>query len=137
MADKYSEKGLGPKRAENLVALKLLVDNGVPLSFHSDFSMAPVEPITLVWTAVNRLTSQGSKFSQDQRLSVFEAMKAVTINAARCLNLENEIGSIKVGKTANFTILKENPFKVDPMKIKDIEVNGVVYKGTPKLKKEN
>jgi len=134
LADKYSEKGLGPKRAENLVALKSLVDNGLPLSFHSDFSMAPVEPLTLVWTAVNRVTSQGSKFSQDQRISVFDAMKAVTINAARCLNLEREIGSIKEGKVANFTVLNEDPFKVDPMRIKDIQVRGIVYRGNYKAR---
>jgi len=129
LADKYSEFGLGPDRAENLVALKLLTDNAIPLSFHSDFSMAPVEPLTLAWTAVNRETSQGSKFSQDQRISVFNAMKAITTDAARCLNLENEIGSIKQGKVANFTILRQNPFKIDPTKIKDIEVKGVVYRG--------
>ncbi len=92
--------------------------------------MAPAEPLTLAWTAVNRVTSQGSKFSQDQRISVFDAMKAITIDAARCLNLEEKIGSIAEGKVANFTILAENPFKIDPMKIKDIEVNGVVYKGS-------
>ena len=82
LADKYSEFGLDSKRAENLVALKLLTDRNIPLSFHSDFSMAPVEPLTLVWTAVNRETSEGNKYSQDQRISVFNAMKAVTIDAA-------------------------------------------------------
>ena len=129
LADKYAAFGLGSERAENLVALKLLTDQNIPLSFHSDFSMAPVEPLTLVWTAVNRKTSQGSKFSQDQRISVFDAMKAITIDAARTLNLENEIGSLKVGKIANFTILNENPFKIDPLKIKDIDIFGIVYKG--------
>ncbi len=130
LADKYATNGLGPKRAENLVAMKLLTDENIPLSFHSDFSMAPAEPLTLAWTAVNRQTSQGSKFSQDQRISVFDALKAITIDAARALNLENEIGSLKKGKTANFTILKENPFKVNPISIKDIKVVGIVYKGT-------
>ncbi|NVK48980.1 MAG: amidohydrolase family protein [Cyclobacteriaceae bacterium] len=129
LADKYAEFGLGSERAENLVALKLLTDQNIPLSFHSDFSMAPVEPLTLVWTAVNRQTSQGSKFSQDQRISVFDALKAITIDAARTLNLENEIGSLKLGKNANFTILNENPFKIDPLKIKDINIVGIIYKG--------
>jgi predicted amidohydrolase YtcJ len=91
--------------------------------------MAPVEPLTLVWTAVNRETSEGNKYSQDQRISVFNAMKAVTIDAARTLNLENKIGTLTPLKSANFTILNENPFKVEPMRIKDIEVDGVVYNG--------
>jgi predicted amidohydrolase YtcJ len=83
----------------------------------------------LAWTAVNRVTSENSKFSQDQRIDVYSAMKAITITAARTLNLENEIGSIKKGKTANFTILDENPLKVKPMAIKDIKVSETVFKG--------
>lgn len=129
LADKYSENGLGPERAENLVAMKLLVERGVPVSFHSDFSMAPAEPMTLAWTAVNRVTSQGTEVSQDQRISVFDALKAITINAARSLNLESEIGSLEPGKKANFTILGSNPMAVDPMRLKDIEIQGVVYQG--------
>ena len=129
LADKYSEVGLGPERAENLVRIKELVKRGVPVSFHSDFAMAPAEPLTLVWTAVNRVTAENSKFSQDQRIALFDAMKAVTITAARTLNQEEKIGSVKEGKTANFTILEENPFKVDPMHIKDIKVAAVVHNG--------
>jgi len=129
LADKYAEVGLGKKRAENLVAIKELTKRDIPVSFHSDFAMAPAEPLTLAWTAVNRETAEGSKFSQDQRIDVFTAMKAVTITAARTLNLEETIGSIKKGKVANFTILKENPFKVDTMHIKDIKVDAVVYRG--------
>ncbi len=129
LADKYSEYGLGKERAESLVRTKSLTDRQVPVSFHSDFSMAPMEPLTLAWTAVNRVTSQGNKLSQEQRIDVYTAMQAITINAARVLNLENEIGSIEKGKTANFTILKQNPFLVDPMTLKDIKVLGTVYKG--------
>jgi len=136
LADKYSEVGLGKERAENLVRIKELTKRGIPVSFHSDFAMAPAEPLTLAWTAINRVTAEGSKFSQDQRLDVFTAMKAVTINAARTLNQEKTIGSIKKGKVANFTILEENPFKVDTMKIKDIKVAAVVHKGEMVLNKK-
>ena len=130
LADKYSEHGLGPERAENLVALKLLVDRDIPLSFHSDFSMAPAEPMTLAWTAVNRITSQGTEVSQDQRIPVYEALKAITIDAAQNLNLESEIGSLESGKKANLAILGSNPMEVDPMELKDIEILGIVYQGT-------
>ncbi len=129
LADKYAEVGLGKERAENLVRIKELTQRAVPVSFHSDFAMAPAEPLTLAWTAINRVTGEGSKFSQDQRLDVFTAMKGITITAARTLNLEEMIGSIKKGKIANFTILAQNPFKIDPMKIKDIPVYGVVHRG--------
>ncbi len=137
LADKYSEYGLGEKRAKNLVDMKLLVDRGIPMSFHSDFAMAPAEPLTLVWTAINRVTSEGTEITQDQRIDVFNAMKAITITAARTLGLEKKIGSIKVGKTANFTILEKNPFKVDPMQIKNIFIVGSIYHGRIHLNKRN
>ena len=129
LSDKYAENGLGTKRGENLVALNSLAKRNVPTSYHSDFAMAPIEPLTLAWTAINRVTSNNNKVSQDQRVDTYTAMKAITISAARTLNLEGDIGSIESGKTANFTILKENPFKVDPMLIKDITVLATVYKG--------
>lgn len=129
LADKYSEVGLGKERGESLVRIKSLLENMIPVSFHSDFSMAPMEPLTLAWTAVNRITSEGSKFSQDQRIDAYSAMKAITITAARTINLENSIGSIKNGKAANFTILAENPLKVPPITMKDIKVVETVFKG--------
>ena len=129
LSDKYAENGLGVERGENLVALNSLAKRNVPTSYHSDFAMAPIEPLTLAWTAINRVTSNNNKVSQDQRVNTYTAMKAITISAARTLNLEGDIGSIESGKTANFTILKENPFKVDPMLIKDITVLATVYKG--------
>lgn len=91
--------------------------------------MAPVEPLTLAWAAVNRVTSQGNLLSQNQRIEMYDALKAITIDAARSLNLEKEIGSLVTGKVANFTILAENPMAIDSMKLKDIAVKGVVYKG--------
>ncbi|PKH07959.1 amidohydrolase family protein [Moritella sp. Urea-trap-13] len=127
LADKYSDVGLGRERAENLVRVNSLMKNNIPVSFHSDFSMAPMEPLTLVWTAVNRITSQGNKVSQGERISAYQAMQAITINAAHTLRLEDKIGSIVVGKTANFTLLEQNPLKVTPMQIKDIPVWGVVF----------
>ena len=129
LSDKYSQYGLGPDRATSLVQLKLLKERNVPFSLHSDFGMAPLEPLNLVWTAVNRVTAGQTLVSSDQRLDVFTAMQGITINAARTLQLEHELGSIKVGKTANFTLLYENPFKVEPMRLKDIRVAGVVHRG--------
>ena len=137
LADKYSQYGLGTERVQNLVRIKELTKRGIPVSFHSDFAMAPAEPLTLAWTAINRVTAEGSKFSQDQRVDVFTGMKGITIDAARTLSQEDKIGSIRKGKVANFTILDENPFKIDPMKIKDIPVYAVVYRGKMVLNKQS
>ena len=137
LADKYSDNGLGKERGENLVRINSLVKRDIPVSFHSDFSMAPMEPLTLVWTAVNRVTSQNSAFSQDQRIPVYEAMRAITIDAARTLNLERQIGSIAKGKRPNFVILNASPFKVDPKEIKDLKVLATIYEGNFNIVKTN
>ena len=137
LSDKYSENGLGKDRAENLVRINSLVQRKIPVSFHSDFSMAPMEPLTLAWTAVNRVTSQNSAFSQDQRIPVYDAMRAITIDAARTLNLEKQIGSIAEGKRSNFVILDKSPFTIDPMEIKDIKVLATVFEGNFNIIKSN
>ena len=137
LADKYSENGLGKERGENLVRINSLVKRDIPVSFHSDFSMAPMEPLTLAWTAINRVTSENNSLSQDQKISVYDAMKAITIDAARTLNLEKKIGSIAAGKRANLVILNENPFSVDPMEIKNIKVLATVFEGVFNIVKSN
>ncbi len=135
LADKYGETGLGPERAANMVAMKELTDRNIPLSLHSDFAMAPADPLLLAWVAANRIVASGKVMNPEQRISVYNAMKGVTITAARTFEMDHEIGSIKKGKQATFTLLEQNPFKVDPVKIKDIPVVGVVYKGKMKLNK--
>ena len=56
LADKYREVGLGPHRATTMCPLALLEARGVRLALHSDFTMAPANPLLLAWCAVNRLT---------------------------------------------------------------------------------
>ncbi len=133
LADKYSETGLGPERAANMVALKEFTKRGVPVSLHSDFAMAPADPLLLAWVAANRIVASGKVMNPDEKISVYNAMKGITITAARTFEMEDTIGSIKVGKEATFTLLEQNPFKIAPEKLKDIPVVGVVYKGNIKL----
>ncbi|BCG65238.1 MAG: hypothetical protein methR_P3063 [Methyloprofundus sp.] len=135
LADKYSETGMGSDRAANMVAMKELTTRNIPLSLHSDFAMAPADPLLLVWVAANRIVASGKVMNPEQKISVYDAMKGITITAARTFEMEDEIGSIKVGKQATFTLLEQNPFKIAPEKLKDIPVTGVVYKGNMKLNK--
>ena len=133
LADKYSDTGLGADRAANMVALSEFTKRGVPVSLHSDFAMPPAEPLLLAWVASNRVVASGKTMLPEQRISVYEAMKGITITAARSFEMDHEIGSIAVGKQANFTLLEQNPFKIDPMGLKDIPVTGIVYNGKMKL----
>jgi len=130
LADRYSEVGLGPARAQYMVRCNSLLKNNIPLSLHSDTPMAPASPLTLAWCAVNRLTmSSGKVAGPEEKISVKDALKAITINAAYLLQKEKEIGSIAVGKIADFTILQQDPLAIDPKQLKDIPVWGNVFEG--------
>jgi hypothetical protein len=91
--------------------------------------MAPGQPLFLVWAGVNRITNAGNLRGAEQRVSPLGALRAVTLDAAYSLRLENQLGSIVPGKLANFTILAASPLKVDPVRIKDIPVWGTVQEG--------
>lgn len=129
LSDQYGEVGLGPERANEMVRLGDLSRAGVRWSLHSDMPMAPADPLFLMWCAVNRLTTSGRVAGSDQRVTVEEALRGVTIEAAYSLKLEDEIGTISPGKRANLTILDANPLSVDAMEIRNIGVWGTVMEG--------
>ncbi|WP_028022258.1 amidohydrolase [Enterovibrio calviensis] len=130
LAERYSEEGVGKERAEVMARGRSFLDAGGKLSMHSDAPMAPAQPLALVWAAVNRLgLSEEKVMGQEERITVDEAMRAITIDAAYTARLEGDIGSIDIGKYANFTVLDDSPYKVDPKDIRDINVSATVYRG--------
>lgn len=129
LADKYSEEGLGPERADNMVRMGDVERAGISYSYHSDMPMAPSQPLFLMDCAVNRTTVSGRVAAPEQRSSREGALRAITLEAAYSLRLEDEVGSIVPGKLANFTILSDNPVTVDAAEIKDISVWGTMHEG--------
>lgn len=129
LADNYRSNGLDPARADSMVRMGDVERAGIPYSFHSDMPMAPGQPLLLMWSGVNRVTNDGNVRGPEQRVSRLGALKAVTLDAAYSLQMEKDVGSIEMGKLANFTILGDNPTTSDPMKIKDIPVWGTVQEG--------
>ena len=129
LADKYSEVGLGPERANQMVRMGDVEQADISFSYHSDMPMAPGQPLFLMHCGVNRTTMSGRVAGPNQRVSRDGALKAVTLDAAFSLGLEKEVGSIVSGKLANLTILEDNPVTCDPSKIKDIKVWGTVHEG--------
>lgn len=128
-ADKYAAHGLGQDRADSMVRAASVLARGIPLSLHSDLPMAPAAPLTLAWCAVNRQTPSGRTAGPEQRISVHAALRAITIEAAYSWRLEDQLGSITPGKLANFTVLGQNPYTVDPLHLKDIPVLGTIFEG--------
>jgi len=129
LADLYAEVGLGPQRASELVRAGSLVRAGVPLSLHSDFTMAPAQPLRLAWVAANRITAEGNVVGPEERIPVDAALRAITIDAARLLRMEDRIGSITPGKSADFTVLGSDPLSVSPATLADIPIWGTVFEG--------
>ena len=83
----------------------------------------------LIWAAVNRVTRSGAVLGPTQRISVMDALRASTINAAYQYFEEDRKGSIEVGKLADLVVLSANPLAVDPMTIKDLEVLATYKEG--------
>lgn len=100
------------------------------LAVHSDAPVTPLGPLHVAWAAVNRVTPKGRVLGEAQRITVAEALRAVTLGPAETLHLDAEIGSISVGKRADFALLAEDPFAVAPQALRDIEVLGTVLGGT-------
>jgi predicted amidohydrolase YtcJ len=131
LSDIYSDQWLGADRGNQMVRLGSLERLGVPFAFHSDSPMAPLEPLSLVSAAVNRITINGNLTGELERVSLDAGLRAITINAAWVMGYEDQIGSIRAGKKADFTILEADPYKVNPKRIKDIKIWGTVFEGTP------
>jgi predicted amidohydrolase YtcJ len=130
LGDIYSKTGLGPEKAHYISRSGSCVKNGITISLHSDFFMCPSNPLFVAWCAVNRIGVLSKEvLGPEERITVHQALKAITIDAAYTFGMDNEIGSIKAGKRADFTILEENPYEVDPMRMKDIRVLAKVFNG--------
>jgi predicted amidohydrolase YtcJ len=127
--DQHYEWVLGPDRAVKMEKTGTARDLGIPFSIHCDTSTTPLGPLPIMWSAVNRLTPKGRQFAVEEKLTQQQALHAVTLGAATVLKLDDQIGSIEVGKFADFTVLEENPLTVDPLKIRDIKVWGTVLGG--------
>ncbi len=128
-ADKYSQVGLGPERADAMVRAASVVDRQISLSFHSDLPMGPSDPMLMASFAVNRITPSGRVAGPEQRISVQQAIEAVTIGAAHSWRREHDLGSIEEGKIANLTILAADPFDVDPKDLGRIGIVGTMFEG--------
>jgi predicted amidohydrolase YtcJ len=127
--DPHYEKTVGPERANRMEPCATAKREGVHFSIHSDANVTPISQLHTMWCMVNRVTPSGRILGEHERIGAYDAMYAVTIDAAYQLHLDHEIGSIEVGKLADFTELEDNPLTVDPMAIKDIRIWGTVLGG--------
>ena len=123
------EANRGPERAAYISPMRDAIDAGLRPTNHTDFYVAPLDQLFMMWSAVNRVSREGEIIGADQQVSTLEAIKAQTIWAAEQYGEGNRRGSLEVGKIADLVILDRNPLDVDPMEIKDIKVLETIKDG--------
>ncbi len=127
--DRHREVFIGEERAARIDPLGAAVKHGVRFSMHSDVPVTPVSPLMSLHAAVNRRTSSGAVLGADQRISVRQALEALTINAAFMTFSENEKGSIERGKLADFVVLSRNPFDVSAESLSQLAIEKTIIGG--------
>lgn len=122
-------KNLGESRAVRISPCRSALDRKLVLNLHQDTPVTEPNMMHSVWAAVNRITREGEVLGAEQRISVYEALEAVTVHSAYAYHEESEKGTIEQGKLANLVILDQNPLKTDPMRLKDIVVLETIKEG--------
>jgi predicted amidohydrolase YtcJ len=100
---------MGPDRAERMDACGTAMRCGVPFAIHSDAPITPIGPLFTAWCAVNRLTAAGRVLGEGERIPVEAALRAITLGAAYTLKMDDVVGSVEVGKFADFCVLEDDP----------------------------
>ena len=127
---------IGEKRASQILPVAIAEKYSLRYSLHADQPMFESNPFSLIHTAVNRKTRDDNSIGLQNKVTVKSALKAMTINSAWQIKMDDKIGSIKVGKYADFIILAENPHEVSQDKIKDIQVLETIVNGNTIYKME-
>ncbi|NJO36929.1 MAG: amidohydrolase family protein [Rhizobiales bacterium] len=126
--DRHRELFLGPERAKRISPAASAARRGIRYTLHNDTPVTPMRPLPLIWCAVNRVTAGGRVLGPEQRISPTQALRAHTIDAAWQVFRDDDLGSIEVGKSADFAVLSKNPLEHAEC-IKDIEVLATIKDG--------
>ena len=122
---------MGEQRADWLYRGRGFLDSGVPLAGSSDRPVADGAPLRAITFMVDRRSSSGATIGAGEAVTVEEALRAYTIDAARACHLDDVAGSLEPGKAADLVVLGADPRAVEPAAIADIEVVTTVLAGEP------
>ncbi|UOQ46574.1 amidohydrolase [Gracilibacillus caseinilyticus] len=122
-------KNLGKERGSRISPARTAFDKDLKVNFHQDSPVVKPDMLHAVWCAVNRETRSGEIIGESEKVTVYEALQAVTINAAYQYFEEDKKGSIVPGKLADLVLLDQNPLKIDQQSIKDIQVLATMKEG--------
>lgn len=129
---KWAGKRLDSARLEGTYVFKSLLDANANLTFGSDWTVAPLDPIAGIYAAVTRRTlddkNPGGWFP-GQKISVEQALRCYTVNNAWAGFQENKTGRLKTGMLADFTVLSEDLFAIAPDSIRNTKILLTVVNG--------
>jgi predicted amidohydrolase YtcJ len=125
--DRYAEQ-LGPERTAWLYRGRSLLDHGIRLVGSTDRPL-PGDPLRAVQTLVDRTSRSGQVISPQERITVAEALRTFTVDAAWSIRREHRLGRVAPGYLADLTVLADNPLEVDPAGLAAIPVLGTVVDG--------
>jgi len=137
---RWAERTIGPERAKNAYCFRSLLDNGATLAFGSDWFVAPPMPLEGIYAAVTRQTLDGGNpegWTPEEKITLEEALKAYTIDAAYTSFEEDIKGSLEVGKLADFVVLSRDLFSVDAEEIDNVTVLYTFVGGQQEFRYDN
>lgn len=127
---RWCEQRIGSERCNTAYAFKTFSEKGVRLVFGSDWTVAPLNPISGIDAAVNRIPIDAEKpWHSEQRITVEQTVKAYTAEPAYAAFEEHCKGSLTIGKYADCVVLSENIFNINPETIKTVRVCATIFNG--------
>jgi predicted amidohydrolase YtcJ len=122
---RWAVSRIGHERCRTTYPFRSFLDSGVKLTFGSDWTVGPLNPLLGIYAAVTRRTIDGANpngWYPEQKITVKEAIECYTINNAYAAFEEEMKGSITPGKLADFTLLSDDILTIDPVKIETVKV---------------
>lgn len=126
---------IGDELGNKISPVRTALNKGVKVTIHTDAPVALPNLMRVLWTAVNRTSRSGAIIGEGERLAPYEALQAITIWSAYQHFEEDKKGSLTTGKLADLVILDNNPLKVAPNDIKDIQVIETIKEGQTVFRK--
>ncbi len=127
--DWHRDSVFGKDRAERISPTKSTLDRKMPFTVHNDAPVVPPDMIRLLWSTTNRMTRSGKILGNEQKISTYAALEAITINAAY-QHFEDDIkGTIEVGKLADLVVLSEDPLNMPTISLLELKVTATYSHG--------